>query len=49
MDIPMLINAANKVSDTAGPVIQEEIIEPVAEKMVEGENMLTNLLMNRIR
>ena len=36
------------VKDVALPFVEEEVIEPAAEKMVQGENMLMNLLMNRM-
>ena len=48
MDIPMLIEAGKKVKDVALPFVEEEVIEPAAQKMVQGENMLMNLLMNRM-
>ena len=48
MDIPMLIQAGKKVKDVALPFVEEEVIEPAAQKMVQGENMLMNLLMNRM-
>ncbi len=48
MDLPMLIEAGKNVKDVALPFVEEEIIEPAAQKMVQGENMLMNLLMNRM-
>ena len=48
MDIPMLIEAGKNVKDVALPFVEEEVIDPAAEKMVQGENMLMNLLMNRM-
>jgi hypothetical protein len=48
MDLPMLIEAGKNVKDVALPFVEEEVIEPAAQKMVQGENMLMNLLMNRM-
>lgn len=48
LDFPLLLAAGKAASDTLQPIIEEKVLDPASEKMVEGENMLMNLLKSKI-
>ena len=49
LDFPLVLAAGKAAQEMIEPVLEEKVIEPTAEKMVEGENMLMNLLMSKMK
>lgn len=48
MDFPLVLAAGKAAQEMLEPVVEEKVLDPLSEKMVEGENMLMNLLKDKI-
>lgn len=48
LDFPLVLAAGKAAQEMLEPVVEEKVLDPLSEKMVEGENMLMNLLKDKI-